>query len=914
MLKGRDREFSVVRGLLDEARERRGAALLVLGDSGLGKSALLNALAASATGFLVLDTSGNEPESALNLAGLHRLLQPLARRIASLPGHDADALSDVLAARVADGAVDEFVLGSAVHRLLSEVGKGRPVLCWVDDVHRLDRISLAALAFVARRLSGERIVMVFAGQPGPAVDGPGDLLAGIPVLRLEPLNQVACTAILADRFPHGLPADLSAEIVDLASGNPLALVELAGSLTPEQLSGQAPAPVTLPRHSRQREVLMRRFTRLSDDGRRVVMMAVVDEHLDVDTVLRAATSVGVDLRAYDEAIDSGLVRADGEAVVVPTRLVRAVLYAEAPLVERRAAHGLLANVLDPQRDRLRWAWHRATAAGVDSGPLADELVAAATSARGRGDYATASTAHQRAAALTGLPDVRGKRLINAARDSWLAGRTQRSRMLLRQAVPLAETPGTRGFVELLDGVIELRGGMPRMAAQSLIDAADRLVGIDRTHAFTALMLAGEANCVIGDYPSFFNIARRAVALRRPDETPVVSIILDHFAGMAATYQGRHYDAVLPLRHVVRRADAINDVTSKILGSQAAYALGNVSAAFDLATQAVSGARSKGLLALVPWARAYVSMSAMLLDQYSTANASSLEGLREAQAIGQPNSAVDHLTILALVAALQGDHETAQLRFDAATEWTAAHGLGRPGTLSSWAMAAADLAHDRAADAMDRLSLMAAGAGRAHMAVRVIATPHLVEAAVRNHRRDLAIRALATFDRWVGDSGCAPRLALSRRCHGLLATRKSDADEHFRAAIELHRRSGTAFGLAKTELFYAYQLRRDRKPMAARELLRDSAKIFASYDAEQWAARARAELRAAGESIQPDAGKVSGDLTAQQMQISRLVAEGATNREIAGQLFISHRTVDHHLRNIFTKLGVRSRVELAALFH
>jgi DNA-binding CsgD family transcriptional regulator len=229
------------------------------------------------------------------------------------------------------------------------------------------------------------------------------------------------------------------------------------------------------------------------------------------------------------------------------------------------------------------------------------------------------------------------------------------------------------------------------------------------------------------------------------------------------------------------------------------------------------------------------------------------------------------------------------------------------------LACADLAADRPADALARLRFATAGTSPMHLAIRVMAVPNFVEAAARCGRRDPAAHALGIYDRWIGGSGCAPRLALSHRCHALLAAGEGEAGEHFREAIRLHHSTGTAFELAKTEMFYAYQLRRNRKPAVARELLRDAAKIFQDYDADRWAGRAIAELRASGESVPPGPARPAGELTPQQMQISRLVAEGATNREIARQLFISPRTVEHHLRNIFAKLGVRSRVELAVLF-
>jgi DNA-binding CsgD family transcriptional regulator len=229
------------------------------------------------------------------------------------------------------------------------------------------------------------------------------------------------------------------------------------------------------------------------------------------------------------------------------------------------------------------------------------------------------------------------------------------------------------------------------------------------------------------------------------------------------------------------------------------------------------------------------------------------------------------------------------------------------------VACADLADDRPADALDRLRLMAAATGYVHPAIRALAVPQFVEAAVRCGERAKAGQALEIFDQWAGTTGSMPRLAQSHRCHALLAGRGAAAEEHFNEAIRLHRASNTALELAKTELFYAHHLRRSRKPRAAREHLRDALKIFQEYDAELWADRTRAELRAAGETVARAASGTAAKLTPQQEQIAQLVAEGATNREIATQLVVSPRTVDHHLRNIFTKLGVRSRVELATLF-
>lgn len=916
-VRGRDRLLDAAQRLLADARDRRGGALVVLGDLGMGKTTVLRAIRARATGFLVVRTAGVAAEATLPMAGLHRLLQPLTRPGAEPAGPQRAALADLLGRRITPGTAD-FPLCTALHRLFVDLARVRPVLCCVDDAHALDPVSAAALAFVARRAGTEPVAVVFAGECRPDTGTAGDPFAGIPSVRLGPLGDEASTRVLADRGAASgagwLAPDVAADVVQLASGNPLALVEFAAALTPAQRGGEAAPPAALPRHSRLRRTIGSRFAALSGPARRVILMAVVDDRLTVDTVLRAAERVGRDLGVLDEATGSGLVVVDDEAVTVPSGLLRALLRAEAPAAERHAAHRALADLLDDDRDGLRRTWHRAVTDLADRERLAIRLRDGAAAARAVGNYRESATAFERAATLTRHPATQAAWLLDAARDAWVSGGTRRTRTLLRQAVPLTTASRPRAVVDLMQGAIALRDGSPAVAGQHLRAAAEQLLTTDRPTALAALVLAGEASCLVGDYAGYSATARRVACLRTQDESPVAELIFDHFSGMAATYEARHEDAHAPLRNVLRLADSVDDVTSLILASQAAYTLGDVQRSFDLAVRAVRTARCRSLLTLVPWALVYVSMSALLLDQHATAVSAALDGLRESQAIGLRNCAVDHLMILAMLAASQGDRETALGRVDAATGWVGTQGLARPGTLGSWALACLDLADDRPTDALDRLRLMAAGAGRVHLAIRVMAAPHVVEAGVRTHQLPPAVHALAAFDRWVGDSGCAPRLALSHRCHALLAERPVDADEHFREAIRLHRSSETALELAKTELFYAAKLRRGRKPTAARELLRDAVKIFHDYHAEPWARRATAELRAAGESVGGAAPVRMGELTAQQLEIARLVADGATNREIAAQLYISARTVDHHLRNIFAKLGIRSRVELAARLH
>ncbi len=868
---------------LDAARAGRGSALVITGGVGSGKTSLL--AAAPTAGFRVLKTAGVPAESALDNAGLHLLLQQLSGRLPE-PLRLATGLVPATGSSAAT-----FVLNTEVHRLLCELADEQPLLVLVDDAGLLDRSSLEALAFAARRVSGHRLAILFALE-APRGESP---LTGLPQLALGPLDDTAATELLSDHHLLGLSEDFAEEVLDLAGGNPLALTELART-------GELPADSAL------RARVRARFQALSPDTRQLVLLAVADEDLELDSVVRA------DLRpdALEEARDSGLLVVRGKQVEVSTRLTRSVLRTEVPYDEHRQAHEVLAAVLDPEQHTARWLWHRGAVSKEVVESHASELGAAAGRSRRTGDYPASSLASERAASLAGSPQAKAAHLIAAAADQWSMGQPRRSRAILREAAPHVRGRELRGLAEFVRGGIELGDSVPGTAVRSLLKASDELLDSHRELAVTALVFAAEAGSIAGDPVDHAATAARAAQLRRPDEPPAIQLMFDHLEGMAATFAGRHVDARPALDRAVRLATDLTDPRSKIWGSQAAYVLGRANRSMELATQAVAAARDTGMTSLVPWALVYKSLAALLLDQHSISLDSSLEGVREATAMWQPNTVVDHLTILALTAALQGDKTTAVHRLHLAAADVARRGLGRPSTFSSWTLACVDLVDNRPADALNRLRLLAVDTGRVHPGIKVMTAPHFVEAAVACGRPAKAASALRQYEDWATGTGCPARLALSHRSHALLAGTGAGADEYFREAIRLHRVGGTPMELAKTELFYGHRLRRDRQPKAAREHLRDALRIFQQYGSEHFVDLVRAELRASGDTIEPTRTAAAAELTAQQSQIAHLVAEGATNREIAAQLFISHRTVEHHLRNIFARLEVRSRVELARL--
>ncbi|MFI2298295.1 AAA family ATPase [Actinacidiphila glaucinigra] len=908
-LYGRDRERTLLDALSGPTPQGGGRALLLLGGPGTGRTSLLAAAArtAAAAGATVLRTDGLRAEARVPLAGLHRTLLPVAPRVRALPGPYGAALAEVLAGREPSGG--ELALGAALSGLVAELARPAPLLWCVDDAQWLDPATLRALGMAARRLTGLAAAVVFAADEACRVSA---ALEGLDVLRLGPLPPDAARRTLADRFP-GMPPHGSdaVTVLGLAAGNPLALVELAGAAA----DGRLPEPPALPEGSRLRERHRERFHALTPGARAVVALLLCGGPLAVPVLERAARRRGPGAGAVEEARAHGLVEVRDGTATVPGRLLRASLNGLLSPADRLAAYGTLASVLDPPAARLFRALHRlGRSAGPSPGPER-ELEAAAGSARRSAGHAAAAAAWERGAEVTARPRTRVRWLVAAAADAQAAGDTRRARGLMRRAGAQGGPAPGGAPGALVRGEIELRDGVPAVACRDLTAAVGGFPADRRAPAVRALMLAGEAGCLTGDFAAFFGLADRADALRRSDDPPEQRLVFDHFAGLAATFRGRHDHAQWALRRVVRLAETLADPESAIWAAQAAYTLGDAPRALALAASAVHRARRQGADALVPAALVYEALCALALDRYAAAGAAAEEGLRLSEATGQRNLAVDHLSVLALLAALQGDSATAGLRLAAAERAVAVRGLGRPGAFNCWVSACADLAADRPADALSRFARMRGGAGQVNLAVRGMAAPHFVEAAVRCGQRAKAAGALRAYEYWATASRSSVRLALAHRCHGLLAEDDASAVDHFREALRLHQGDDTVLEMAKTELFYASRLRRTRRPGEARGLLRDAVSVFRQFDARPWAERAAAELRAAGDRVGPVDREPGGrrELTAQQTRICELVAQGATNREIADLLLLSTRTVEYHLRNIFSRLGVRSRVELASLF-
>ncbi|WP_307803829.1 helix-turn-helix transcriptional regulator [Micromonospora echinofusca] len=904
VLRGRDDECRALRDLLDHPAG--GGALLFQGEPGTGRTALVDRAHRYAPDRLVLAATALPGEATLPYAGLQRLLDPVLDRADTLPAQQRGLFRRVMAGAGCPPG-QRLALSMAVRGLLAAVARDRPVLCTLDDLDLGDRPTAEVLAFVARRVHRLPVAVVLTG----ATDTDA-LTGGIPTHRLRPLDESQSRTLLADLLPTGLTAPVAAVLTGLARGNPQALVDLATALTPGQARGEEPPPARVPADGALARGYRIRLGRLPTDARRLLLLAALDGESDPATLLRAARAAGTAVAALAPAETAGLVRVGPQRVVFPQPLARAMVESTATLAERRTAHLLLARVLDGPGHRLRRTLHLAAAAVGPDPALAAALETAAVA--DRVGYPTASVALQRAAELTDQPDLAATRLVAAARYAWSAGQPQRARLLLRRLPATPVHPVVAGRAELLRGELELRCGTIPAALAALLAAAEALAGADRTAALGALVRAGEAACFAGDQFRYAEVARRAEALRRPAAPAGTELLSAYLTGVAATLRGDHERGGPALRRAVVLGGQLTGPAltpaALTLAAAAGLLVGVDRATHRLADRAVELARARGELSTLPRALELRAAAEYWLGRHEAAAASSREGLRVARAGGQTNCAHVHLGMLAVLAAIRADRDDSLRRIREIGEGP---GPGsRPYALAQWALSVLDLTDGRPDDAAARLVALARpGTGRGQVLIQVMATPYLVEAAAHTAHRPAALAALAVFDRWVTSTASPSRRALSARCHALLAPRGgTTAEAEFRTALRLHPAEAGPFERARTELLFGRELRRGRRPRDAREHLHRARETFTCLGVTTWAELAGAELRAAGESVGGPDLPVARVLTGQQLRIAQLVAEGATNREIAARLFLSTRTVDHHLRNIFHRLGIRSRTELA----
>jgi DNA-binding CsgD family transcriptional regulator len=889
MLYGREMELAAVDRLVAGMRSGRAGSLVLRGEAGIGKTALLDAAGEKAAGVRVLRVTGVESEADLPFAGLHALMRPALDETGALPERQAVALRGAFGMAEAP-VTDRFLVGLGVLSLIAEIAEGRPVLLLVDDAQWLDQSSADALVFAARRLHAERAAVLAAARDEP----PGTGLPGLPELRVGGLDRAAAGRLLAG---EGLAAAVRDQLIAEAAGNPLALLELSRGLSAEQRAGSV-APLPLPGVSpagRVQQAFAARAAALPEPGRRAVLVAALSGIAELAQISRAVATAGGSLTDLAPAERAGLVRVTPAGVSFTHPLARAAVLAGSDVAQRMAGHRALADVLDGGQR----AWHLAALADGPDEQIAAELDAAARRAGHRGSRAAASAAYERAAGLSADPAARERRLALAAEAAFEAGQLPRAADLARQVGDLAANPGQAAALARVRAQLQFEAGRPADGACSLLDGATLIRQTDPGNA--QMMVVGAVNMLwLNAGPACPDLERRAAATMPPAGAGLVEFL----QAVRRVQDGDTHAPITAQPRPGRHFAAVGGVAQLFFD----FIRGDLLAAGPRASDLAAGCRDAGVIGLLAHALIHLATAQLLHGEFLDAVASAEEGLRMAADTGQTSLTGQLTATAALLAAITGDEEACGARAAQMSGLSAsAQTISLPG--ADCALALLDLGFARYQPALDRLEAVMGGPGRHHPQL-LYTYPDHVEAAVRAGRPDLAARPLAQFTAWAGATGQRWAAAVAARCAALAAS-DSDAGRLWRQAIAAHQGDGRPFEQARTRLLYGEWLRRSQRRADAREHLLAAAAAFAQMGARPWQDRAEAELRAAGAAPPAVApGDPLARLTPQELQVVRLAAAGASNKQIGAQLFLSPRTVGYHLYKAFPKLGVTSREELA----
>jgi DNA-binding CsgD family transcriptional regulator len=902
-LTGRRSERDVLDRLIDALGAGESRALVLRGEPGVGKTALLEYVVEQASGFRVVRAAGVQSEMELAYAGLHQLLASMLDRLEGLPVPQSESLRTAFG--LASGRPpDRFFLGLAVLTLLSDVAEEQPLLCVVDDEQWLDRASADVLAFVARRLDRESVGLIFAARAA------SDELAGLPELVVGGLSEADARALLDSILTAPLDPRVRDQIVSETRGIPLALVEVLRDLTPAELAGGFGLAGGVPAAVSVEETFRRRIDALPSDSRRLLQLAAADPVGDPLLVWRAAERLGISIDAAAAPARAGLLEF-GARVRFRHPLVRSTAYRSALLQERQEAHRALAEATDPEIDPDRHAWHRAHAAASPDEDVAEELDRSAARAQARGGLAAAAAFLERSAQLTLEPGRRAERLLAAARAKRDAGAFEAALELLDTLETAELGSYSTAEAEHLRGQIALEQQRGSDAARLLLSAAKRLTPLDaplarETHleALVAALWAGDLDRPDG--PPAAEAARTAPAAPEPPRT--VDVVLDALAIRLTD----GYEAGAPLLTRALQLLLAQDIGSDEVGrslwlaaSRATQAIAlelwDADAVHTLATRQLEVAREAGALVQLRLALNFLGGTLVHSGELPMAELLFAEDRLVAEATG--NQPVLYNDVL--VAVWRGQEAKATELLEATRREASARGMGRfvsslthlQSVLSN-SLGRYEAASDAAWQAFERDDL---GFGS-------LIVPELAEAASRTG--DAAL--LKTTLDWLTERA---RVTPSEWACGVearvraLSSDGGAADALYREALERLSRTRLRIELARTHLLYGEWLRREHRRLDARKLLHTAYELLSTMGVDAFADRAQRELLATGETVRKRRVETRADLTAQEAQIARLARDGLTNPEIGAQLFISPRTVQYHLRKVFLKLGINSRAEL-----
>jgi DNA-binding CsgD family transcriptional regulator len=886
--------------LVATVRNGQSGVLVVTGEPGMGKTALLDYLILSAPEFRVVRATGVESEMELPYAALHQLCLPAIDLLPRLPVPQHDALAVALG-RETGRPPDRLLVGLGTLTLLCEAANERPLLCLVDDAQWLDRASAHTLAFVARRLLADPIAFVFSTRP------PSGELTGLPELVLNGLG-IADAQVLLGSVP-GLPLDeqVRQRILAETHGNPLALLEWHRGWTAADPGSGPGATADEPLTGQIEDRFRRRVTQLPAATRLFLTIAAAEPVGDPVHVWRAARQLDVDDNAAGPAIEAGLLEI-GPRVAFPHPLVRSAAYRSATLLERQSGHRALAESTNPEADPDRRAWHRAQAASGPDEEVASELERSAARAQGRGGLAAAAAFLERSVALTVEPALRLRRTLAAAQTLQQSGRLETASVLLAAAEVGTLEESDRATVELLHGSIGLARGDGSGAVRLKLRAARRLHSIDAPMARDIHLEALAAACFAGRFApggDLLEAARAARAAPRPPHPARPSdLLLDGFA-LLTTEGPAAAASILRLAGIrFRGPDISTEEEIRWLGTacQTANVLWDPESWHVLASRQVELDRDIGALTWLPYALTTLSLVHLFEGALDVAAAL----IAEAEAINEATGNALAPYSATYLAALRGREPEASTLIKATIKSAAASGQGL----------ALRFAHGAAATLYNGLARYDRALTAAQEAFRHppdwgyhLMLDELIEASVRSGTPEVAADAFEQLSQTTSASGTNWALGIEARCRALLSD--GDMAEHlYREALDRLQQAGMQTEAARAHLLYGEWLRRERRRHEARQHLGVAYEMFTTMGAEGFAERSRIELNATGGTARKRVVETNSDLTAQERQVCRLAAEGGTNAEIAARLFISASTVDYHLRKAFRKLGVGSRTQLA----
>jgi DNA-binding CsgD family transcriptional regulator len=901
-LRGRDAECAALDVLLDAARRGESQTVILRGEAGVGKTALLDYAIGSAQDVRVLRSVGVESEMELAFASLHQLCAPILDRRGSLPGPQRDAL-EVVFGLGSGPAPDRFLVGLATLSLLAEAANEQPLLCVIDDAQWLDSASALAFALVARRLLAEPIGLLFA------VREPIDVreLAGLPELMVGGLSDDDARVLLDSALPGRLDERVRDRIVAESRGNPLALLELPRGLTPGELAGGFAVPDARPLADRIERSFLRQVRSLPPDSQRLLLTAAAEPLGEVSLLWRAVDRLGLGPEAAAPTEGAGLLQL-GALVRFRHPLVRSAIYRAASLPDRQEAHRALAESIDADIDPDRRAWHRAHAAPGPDEDVAEELERSAGRAQARGGIAAAAAFLERAASLTQDPARRADRALSAAQAKLHAGAFEPAAALLAMAEAGPHDELRLARTELLHAAIAFAHSSWNEAPQLLLAAARRLEQLDPALARDAYLDAIAAAIFAGQLARGPGL-REVAAAARGASSPELPRLPDRLLNALAMRLTDGYSAAAPTMKRVLGALCDEEIPVQEalrwlwLGSVIAADLWDDERWHVVAARHVTITREAGALSDLFGALDSLAFAHLFAGELAAASALVEEVMTVCAAIGVNPAGLGPPGL----AAFRGREREARTLIDATIEGSHAHGQGNGVTVARWL-------HALLCNSLGQYEEALAAAQEAARHPEGPAAPgwglvELVEAAARSGAPELASNALDQLSVATRASGTNWALGIEARSRALL--RDGDAAEPlYREAIERLARTRVRVELARAQLVYGEWLRRENRRLDARKHLHTAHEMFRHIGVGGFAERARRELLATGGTARRRPEETRGVLTPQEAQIAQLAREGFSNPEIGARLFISPRTAQYHLRKVFAKLDITSRNQLS----